>query len=50
MQLSGLLDLLRAAPGYQALRTALNSKQPLDDLALLRAARPFVTMALAEDF
>lgn len=49
MQLKGLLDLLRATPAYASLLGALQAAQPAGDLDILRAARPFLTMALAQD-
>ncbi len=49
MQLTGLLDLLRTTPGYQALLKALRTDQSVGDLGLLPAARAFVTMALTAD-
>ena len=47
MNLSGLLDLLDEVPAYLALRKALASGGATGDLALMRAARPFVVAALA---
>lgn len=51
IQLSGLLDLLRAAPAYKALLDSLRSgsKAPVV-LGAIRSARPFVAAALARDW
>ena len=49
MQLNGLLDLLRATPAYASLRNTLRGGLQPGDLDLLRAARPFVVTALAQD-
>ena len=49
MQLNGLLDLLRATPAYSSLRNTLSTGLQPGDLDLLRAARPFVVTALAQD-
>jgi transcription-repair coupling factor (superfamily II helicase) len=50
MQLTGLLDLLRHHPHYQRLLDHLQTRQPPDDLRVIRAARPFVLAALAQDW
>ncbi|MEO0562208.1 MAG: transcription-repair coupling factor, partial [Chloroflexota bacterium] len=52
MQLTGLLEVLRATPAYQNLLSYLNSDAAPDMLALglLRAARPYVLAALAGDW
>ncbi|MBN1428789.1 MAG: transcription-repair coupling factor [Anaerolineae bacterium] len=48
MRLSGLLDLLRKDDAYQALPADLRSGSS-QSLGLIRAARPYVTAALAQD-
>lgn len=49
MQLNGLLELLRATPDYGALLDSLRNHTAPESLDLLRAARPFLTTALATD-
>ncbi|MCZ7543088.1 MAG: DEAD/DEAH box helicase [Anaerolineae bacterium] len=49
MNLSGLLDLLHEIPAYAALREALAAGGAAGDLALMRAARPYLVAALARD-
>ncbi|MFC1959170.1 transcription-repair coupling factor [Chloroflexota bacterium] len=49
MQLSGITELLRTTTAYKALCNNLRAGTPANNLGLLRAARPLVTMALAED-
>ena len=48
MHLEGLLALTRQSPPYNALLEDLRAGQPTPDQRLLRAARPFVTAALAQ--
>src|SRR5512147_83548 len=48
MNLSGLLELIRAWPSYQAL-LAQTTKAAGQSLGLIKAARPFVVAALARD-
>ncbi|MBZ0290976.1 MAG: transcription-repair coupling factor [Anaerolineae bacterium] len=50
MQLTGLLDILRDTAPYRELIKEIRAQQPTDDLRVLRAARPFVLAALAEDW
>lgn len=50
MQLTGLLDFLRDSPLYHTLLARLLERQPVDDLNVLRAARPFVLARLAQDW
>jgi transcription-repair coupling factor (superfamily II helicase) len=52
MRLTGLLHVLRETPAYQNLLAYLRGNTEKDSLALgvLRAARPFVLAALAEDW
>ncbi len=50
MQLTGLLDRLRTSTVYRALIEQLQTDAPLDDLRIIRAARPFVLAALAQDW
>ncbi len=49
MQLTGLLDVLRRTEAYQTLLHSLRNQQPVPDQHILRAARPFVVAALAQD-
>jgi transcription-repair coupling factor (superfamily II helicase) len=49
MQLTGLLDVLRRTEAYQTLLRSLRSQQPVPDQHVLRAARPFIVAALAQD-
>jgi transcription-repair coupling factor (superfamily II helicase) len=49
LNLAGLLGILRGAPAYQAVLTALRAHDPVPDQHLLRAARPFVLAGLAQD-
>ncbi|MBI5960136.1 MAG: transcription-repair coupling factor [Chloroflexi bacterium] len=49
MQLTGLLDVLRQTEAYQTLVNRLRAKQPVPDQHLLRAARPYLVAALAQD-
>src|SRR5215813_11133445 len=49
MHLDGLLPLMRQLPSYQALLDRLRSGGTTPDQHLLRAARPFVSAALAQD-
>ncbi len=49
MQLNGLLELLRQSGTYRQLVDDLRAQRPVTDQQLLRAARPFVAAALAED-
>lgn len=50
MQLTGLLDFLRESDRYRALLARLRDRQPVGDLNVLRAARPFLLAALARDW
>ena len=50
MQLTGLLEMLRSSAVYRALLDQLHSQTPTDDLRIIRAARPFVLSALAQDW
>src|SRR5690606_8998363 len=50
MQLHGLLDLLRDSSVYQTILKRLKAGEPPDDLRVIRAARPFVLAALAQDW
>ncbi|MBN1966359.1 MAG: transcription-repair coupling factor, partial [Anaerolineae bacterium] len=43
------LDLIKGLPPYHALRDLLQDGHAAGDLGLLRAARPYLTMALATD-
>src|SRR5690348_15408930 len=49
MHLEGLLPILRHLPSYPALLDRLRSGGTTPDQHLLRAARPFVSAALAQD-
>jgi transcription-repair coupling factor (superfamily II helicase) len=49
MQLTGLLDVLRRTEAYRMLLSRLRNNQPVPDQHILRAARPFVVAALAQD-
>ncbi len=50
MNLSGLLDILRELPDYQALLADLANGTPQGgSLGLMRSARPYLTAALADD-
>ena len=49
MQLTGLLEPLRQSALYQDVLRRLRDRQPVPDQNLLRAARPFVVAALAQD-
>lgn len=50
MQLSGLLELLRQHPAYQEMLRRLRAGDQVEDLGVLRAARPYVLAALARDW
>jgi transcription-repair coupling factor (superfamily II helicase) len=50
MELSGLLDILRATPPYRELMACLQQGKTPGDLGVIRAARPFVLAALARDW
>jgi transcription-repair coupling factor (superfamily II helicase) len=50
MQLTGLLDLLRSSATYASLLHDLKTGRPLPDLGVLRAARPYLLAALAQDW
>ena len=50
MQLTGLIDLLRDSSVYRTFIDQLKSGATLDDLRVIRAARPFVLAALAQDW
>lgn len=50
MQLTGLLDLLRSHRLYHDLLNHLNDSAAPPDLAVIRAARPFLLAALARDW
>ncbi len=50
MQLTGLLDLLRGSAVYRTLIDQLRNGAAVDDLRVIRAARPFVLGALARDW
>ncbi|MBI5666700.1 MAG: transcription-repair coupling factor [Chloroflexi bacterium] len=50
MQLTGLLDFLRDSPLYRALLVRLQERQPIDNLNVLRSARPFFLAALAREW
>ena len=50
MQLKGLLDVLRGSSAYTTLLDSLRAGDPIPDLRLLRAARPFLVAALARDW
>lgn len=49
LQLTGLLEPLRQSAAYQDLVRRIRDRQPLPDQELLRAARPFLVAALAQD-
>src|SRR5258706_299298 len=49
MHLEGLLPIMRQLPSYPALLDRLRSGGTTPDQHLLRAARPFVSAALAQD-
>jgi transcription-repair coupling factor (superfamily II helicase) len=49
MNLSGLLSLVRDIPAYQELLSQIGRGQVEGRLSLLRAARPYLVAALAED-
>jgi len=49
MHLEGLLSVTRQLPVYQALLERLRTGGSTPDQHLLRAARPFVSAALAND-
>ncbi|MBL8093777.1 MAG: transcription-repair coupling factor [Anaerolineales bacterium] len=49
MHLSPLLDLIRALPGYAAVRARAQAGERRLDLGLIRAARPAIAAALAHD-
>lgn len=49
MQLNGLLSFLRQAPGYRSLLDTLRAGTSAPEQRVMRAARPFVTAALAQD-
>ena len=49
MQLTGLLDVLRHTEAYQTILGSLNVQHPVPDQHLLRAARPYLIAALAQD-
>ncbi|MEZ4668543.1 MAG: transcription-repair coupling factor [Anaerolineae bacterium] len=50
MQLSGLLDLLRDSSVYRDLLTHVREGDTMPDLGVIRAARPFLLAALAQDW
>jgi len=50
MQLTGLLDLLRDTAPYRALLARLRHSESASDLGVLRAARPLMLAALAQDW
>src|SRR5215475_8981042 len=50
MQLTGLLDLLRGSGIYRDLLTHLQADKAMPDLGVIRAARPFLLAALAQDW
>ncbi len=50
MQLTGLLDLLRGSSVYRDLLTRLQGETAMPDLAVIRAARPFLLAALAQEW
>ncbi|MBZ0303921.1 MAG: hypothetical protein K8J31_29555, partial [Anaerolineae bacterium] len=50
MQLQGLLEGLRESAVYRAILNRLKAGEPPDDLRIIRAARPFVLAALAQDW
>lgn len=50
MQLTGLLDLLRSSGVYRDLLTRLQGDSTMPDLSVIRAARPFLLAALAQDW
>ena len=49
MNLSGLLSLLQDLPAYKSLVDEIKQGQVEGSLAMLRAARPYLVAALAED-
>ncbi len=50
MQLTGLLDLLRSSSVYRDLLTQLKGDSAMPDLGVIRAARPFLLAALAQEW
>src|SRR6476620_9177463 len=50
MQLTGLLDLLRSSSVYRDLLTRLRNDSAMPDLGVIRAARPFLLAALAQEW
>lgn len=50
MQLTGLLDLLRSSGIYRDLLTRLENHSAMPDLGVIRAARPFLLAALAQEW
>src|SRR6185295_18494184 len=50
MQLNGLLDLLRSNSIYRDLLDHLNESGDVPELGVIRAARPFLLAALAQDW
>jgi transcription-repair coupling factor (superfamily II helicase) len=49
MDLSGLLALIRDIPAYQELLVEIRERQVEENLSILRAARPYLIAALAQD-
>jgi transcription-repair coupling factor (superfamily II helicase) len=50
MRLTGLLDVLSASSLYRDLLGRLQENVSVDDVSIIRAARPFVLAALARDW
>jgi transcription-repair coupling factor (superfamily II helicase) len=50
MQLTGLLDLLRSSNVYRDLLNRLQTSAAMPDLGVIRAARPFLLAALAQEW
>ncbi|MCC6894713.1 MAG: transcription-repair coupling factor [Anaerolineae bacterium] len=50
MQLTGLLELLRGSGVYRDLLARLQAERRMPDLGVIRAARPFLLAALAQDW
>ena len=50
MQLTGLLDVLRGNAAYRELLARLQTDATSESFSVLRAARPFVLAALAQDW
>jgi len=50
MQLTGLLELLRSSSPYRDLLNQLREDAAMPDLGVIRAARPFLLSALAQDW